>query len=547
MKTYLILFAVLIGSVAGSCQSKMKADLILTNAIIYTVDPEFSVFTTIVIKDGLILDIGNQPLLQKYDCDDVQDMRNAVIYPGFIDGHCHFYGYGVNSSQANLVGTKSFQEVLDKLSAFAKENTDGWLIGRGWDQNDWENQEFPTNEELNIYFPHRPVYITRIDGHAAIANSAALKLAGIESEHDIEGGVVQVDDEGIPTGLLIDNGMDLVNQFIPERTSEQISQALIQAEKDCFAVGLTSVHDAGLSSVLISQIDEMHKSGKLLMNINAMLSSGDEKLDSVLNEGRYQTERLNLSSVKLYADGALGSRGALMVDDYSDDEHNHGLEVTNMDEVEEIVKKSLGNGFQVNTHCIGDAANKAIIDVYTQYLKPEADHRWRIEHVQVIHPEDQDRMAKFGIVPSVQAVHATSDMYWVEERLGTERVKYAYAYKDLLDKCGRIVNGSDFPVEYINPLFSFHAAFARQDAQNYPEKGFQMENAISRQDALRAMTIWPAWAAWEEEKKGSLEIGKVADLVIFQEDLMLMPKEEIRKAKVTATYSRGQLVFMDGC
>jgi len=531
--------------IMSSCTiQKKQADLIVHNAKVYTVDDAFAIQQAFAVKDGKFVAVGtDKAILGNYDSENIIDADGKSVYPGFIDAHCHFYGYGCNLlKRADLVGTKSFEEVVERLKEHYQKNPSEWIEGRGWDQNDWEIKDFPTKELLDEAFPDNPVYLTRIDGHAAVANSVALKRAGITAETKIAGGDVFVSN-GEPTGILIDNAMDLISDIIPQSNEEFDRNALMAAEKNCFPVGLTSIHDAGLSKETVDLIDIMHKEGSLKMRIYAMLSPSENNLNSYVKNGPYTTERLTVQSIKLFADGALGSRGAKMIEPYSDDPENTGLFMHEPDYYKNICAKAIEHNFQVNTHAIGDEANRFILNLYAEYLNGINDRRWRIEHAQIIHLDDFKLFGEYSIIPSVQPTHATSDMYWAEDRVGAERIEGAYAYQQLLDQNDWLPLGTDFPVENINPLYTFYAAIARKDLKGWPEEGFQINNALSREDALRGMTIWAAKAAFEEDVKGSIEAGKFADFVILDEDIMISEIEIVPNVKVIATFSGGEQVF----
>jgi predicted amidohydrolase YtcJ len=448
----------------------------------------------------------------------------------------------MNLSAVDVAGTSSVDEVIALLKKYQETNQGEWITGRGWDQNDWEVKEFPERSMLDKHFPDTPILLRRIDGHAAWANTKALELAGVTKKSKVDGGTVILKD-GLPSGVLIDNAIGLVSSKIPEPTEEQIAQALMDAQKKCFQVGLTSVQDAGLPKSGVELIDKKHQSGELKMRINAWLSPSEENYTHFVEKGPYQTDHLSVNTIKLFTDGALGSRGALMIEEYSDDHGNHGLVLTPPDRLKELSRRAYKNNFAIATHCIGDSANRETLKIYASILEGKNDRRWRIEHAQIIHPDDFHFFGDYNIVPSVQSTHATSDMYWADERVGDERIKGAYAYKQLLAENGWIPNGSDFPVEQINPLFGFYASVVRKDQAGYPEGGFQMENAISREEALRAMTIWAAKAGFEEDLKGSIEAGKLADFTITGTDLMTAPEAELFKIQVDATYSGGEVVF----
>ncbi|MFZ4100667.1 MAG: amidohydrolase [Sphingobacterium thalpophilum] len=525
-----------------SCNSQKEVDLIVHNAMVYTVDDNFSVVEAFAVKDGKILETGSsKDILKKYK-GKILDVEGKAVYPGFIDGHSHFYGYGEGLQQADLVGTKSWVEILEKLQQFGKENPEGWIVGRGWDQNDWSIKEFPDNTKLNELFPNRPVVLTRIDGHAAIANEAALELAGFKSGQKIIGGEVETI-SGKLSGILIDNAQNAVYAKIPEPTLAQIRESFLDAQKNCFTVGLTSVTDCGINHGLVPVITELQKNGQLKMRIYAMLSDSKENYDFLFKNGALKTDRLNVRSFKVYMDGALGSRGARLLEPYSDKPGYSGFLLSDKKHFSEVAQKIADAGFQMNTHAIGDSANREILNVYAKVLKGKNDFRWRIEHAQVVNQADFKMFAENNIIPSVQSTHATSDMYWVEDRLGSERLKGAYAFKQLLDQNGWIVLGTDFPVENINPMYTFYAAVVRKDMKGYPESGYQMENAISREQALRGMTIWAAKGQFEEKEKGSIEAGKFADFLILDQDIMKADDGQLFKTQVLKTYLNGENVY----
>jgi predicted amidohydrolase YtcJ len=526
-----------------SCMKQNNADLILYNGTIHTVDPSFSKAESMAVKEGRILAVGSDDeITRRFSAAERIDLEGKFVYPGLIDAHCHFLGYGKSLLHADLSGTASFGEVIEILKNRQEKYPSEWILGRGWDQNDWAVKEFPTKEILDKAFPENPVLLSRIDGHAAIANTEALKRAGINESTGIKGGSL-IMKNGKLTGVLVDNAIGLVERIVPEPDERSVTEALLQAQANCFEVGLTSIHEAGLDYRTIDMIDSLQKAGALKIRIYAMLTPGEQNYEHYLNRGIYRTDRLNVRSIKLYADGALGSRGALMLEPYSDDPGNRGLAVSSPEYLERQCRLALEKGYQVNTHCIGDSANRMILNLYAGFLKGKNDLRWRIEHAQVIHPDDFSKFGQYSIIPSIQSTHATSDMYWAEERLGPLRIKGAYAYRQLMQENGWIPNGSDFPVESINPVYGFYALCIRKDLQGFPENGFQPENALSREDALRAMTIWAARAAFEENEKGSLESGKMADFIVTDQDLLSMPPGEIPGTRILQTWLAGKRIY----
>ncbi|MEP7377699.1 MAG: amidohydrolase [Chitinophagaceae bacterium] len=526
-----------------SCSQKQKADLLVYNATIYTVDSAFSMAEAIVIKDGKISAVGKLAELEKlYEPEQKMDAAGKFIYPGFVDAHAHFVSYGSGLQTANLVGTNSWEEIIEKLKIFAAENKDGWLIGRGWDQNDWAVKDFPGNEILNALFPDRPVILTRIDGHAAIVNQKALDAAGIKPGYTMTGGDIEVKN-GKLTGILIDNAIDLVSSKIPVQTKEQFAEALKDAEKNCFAVGLTSIDDCGLGFEAVERIRAMQAKGELKMRLYVMLSDEKSNYDYLEKTGVIKTDHLNVRGFKVYGDGALGSRGACLLQPYSDKPGHYGFLLSKPEHFDSVANWISQRGFQMCTHAIGDSGNRTILNVYAKYLKGKNDLRWRIEHAQVINQSDFNLFGENSIIPSVQPTHATSDMYWAADRLGKERVKGAYAYKQLSRQNGWIPLGTDFPVEDISPFKTFYAAVVRKDAKGWPDSGYQIENALTREEALRGMTIWAAKSNFEEKEKGSLELGKFADFIILDKDIMKVPDAELLQIGVLKTYLGGEKVY----
>ncbi|MCB2209136.1 MAG: amidohydrolase [Bacteroidetes bacterium] len=522
---------------------KQKVDLLVYNADVYTVNENFDRATSFAAKDGRIVAVGNDEEIRKsYTSDQIVDAEGHAIYPGFNDGHSHFLGYGLSAFNVNLVGTTSFDEVIERVADHHKKFPSEWITGRGWDQNDWEEKEFPTKEKLDEAFPNTPVVLRRIDGHALIANSEAMKRAEITVDSYVPGGdILKVNGE--PTGIFIDKAMSLIGAAIPVPSDEQMIRALKKAQEDCFAVGLTTVSDAGLSKKEILLIDSLHKAGELKMRVYAMMNPSEENFEYFFSKEPILNGKLTVSAVKLYIDGALGSRGALLLAPYSDDPENFGLQLNVEQYYYDICNRAYNAGYQVNTHAIGDSGNRIMLNTYARFLGGKNDRRWRVEHAQIVHPEDFKLFKEFNIIPSVQSTHCTSDMYWADERLGEERIKTAYAYKELLKQNGWLVNGTDFPVEGISPLHTFYAAVARKDLEGWPEEGFEMENALDREDALRSVTIWPAKGSFDEDFKGSIEIGKVADFVILDKDLMQIDEEELPSVKVLATYLGGKPMY----
>jgi predicted amidohydrolase YtcJ len=523
--------------------TKENVDLLVYNATIYTVDADFSKAEAMVIRDGKIIDVGAKAELEnKYNAKEKLDAGGKYIYPGFIDAHSHFFEYGFSLNEVNLDGTTSWDDVIDKVKTFAARKSTGWLRGRGWDQNDWPIMDFPTNDKLNELFPDRPVVLGRVDGHAVIANQKALDIAGIKAGDTISGGTIEVKN-GKLTGILIDNAKNLVYSKMPGRTSGAAKEALLDAQQNCLAAGLTTVDDCGLNHSSVTFIDSLQHLGELKMRIYAMLSDNKSNYEFAFANGKIKTEKLHVCAFKVYADGALGSRGACLLQPYDDKPGWSGFLLNTISHYDSVANILSQKGWQMCTHAIGDSGNRMILHVYAKYLKGKNDLRWRVEHSQVVNEADFKLFGEYNIIPSVQPTHATSDMYWVGDRLGKERVKGAYAYKRLLDENGWIPLGTDFPVEDISPIKTFYAAVVRKDAKGYPENGFQTENALSRESTLRGITIWPAKANFEEEEKGSLEKGKYADFIVLDNDLMTTSPDKILTIKVMMTYLGGEKLY----
>jgi predicted amidohydrolase YtcJ len=527
----------------SSCINQ-RVDLIVHHAQIFTVNQEFSNAEAMAIQDGKIVAIGlNDDILKEYKSDSMVNAGGAAVYPGFIDAHAHFLGYGQSLFAVDLMFVTSWEEAIHRVKDFAaKHPGKGWIKGRGWDQNRFPGKQFPTNDALNMLFPDRPVLLERVDGHASIANDFALNLAGVKPGQYLEGGQFMMQD-GKLTGLLIDNAVGVVDSHVPAATISDYKEWLTAAQKNCFATGLTTITDCGLSPSDIDQIDALQKSNDLKMRLYAMLSDKPESYTSkYFTSGGYVTDRLSVKGVKVYGDGALGSRGACLLHPYSDKQNWTGFLLSSQAHFDSIASKLINTDFQMCTHAIGDSANRIILNVYAKYLKGKNDRRWRIEHAQIINPSDFHLFGDNSIVPSVQPTHATSDMYWAGDRLGAERLKGGYAFKQLLEQNNWLPLGTDFPVEEINPFKTFLAAVARQDSKGFPVGGFQMENALTREQAIRGMTIWAAKANRMEKQVGSLEVGKKADFIILDKDLMKVSTDSILNVKVKRTYLNGERV-----
>ena len=519
---------------------KKEVDLAVYNANIYTVDNNFSIASAFVVNDGKFYDLGNDEIIKKYKPKKLIDLEGSTILPGLIDAHCHFYGLGTNQQVIDLVGTKSLDEIIEKLNSTNIENN-SIIRGRGWDQNDWIKKEFPDKTKLDQLFPNTPVVLERIDGHAYLVNQKALDLAKIDKYTSSSNGSI-LKKNGKLTGVLIDGPMRLIDNVIPDLSNGEKIKALLDAQKICFKNGLTTVDDAGISKEIILLIDSLQQTKDLKIRIYAMVSNSPNNVNYLLENGPIKTPLLNVRSVKVYGDGALGSRGATLKKPYSDQKNNFGKLVTSPVELKNLALKLANSEIQMNTHAIGDSTISLLLNTYNEVLKKKKDPRWRIEHAQIIDLADMEGFNN-KILPSVQPTHATSDMYWAEDRVGPKRIKGAYAYKTLLKKSNVIGLGTDFPVEKVNPFHTFYASTSRKDLNSYPENGFEIENSLSREETLKGMTIWAAFLNFEEKEKGSIEVGKYADFIVIDRDIMKVDLLSSAKTKVLKTFLSGNLVY----
>ncbi len=521
-----------------SCNMKQKVDLLVYNARVYTVDSIFSTVEAFAVKDGKIIECGSDDyILGQYSADSYLDCEYKFLYPGFNDAHCHFLSLGRSLNIADLRGAESAQEVVARVKRFASGRSLRVITGEGWDQNLWQSKEFPDNELLNREFPDIPVVLKRIDFHAVLVNEAAIKALGITPESESIPAGEAIIKNGKFTGVFLEGTGDRFKDIIPEPTEEEFDKIIETAQNECLKYGLTSVSDADQTFDGIEAISKRSASGLLKLRMDVWLSPSKKNLDNYTHP--YRSERLNISTLKLYLDGALGSRGAWLLEPYSDDRSTYGIRVLSRAQFREYCEWAYSRGFQVATHCIGDAACREALQVYGDVLGEGNSRRWRVEHSQIIAEGDFDLFGKFSITPSVQPTHATSDMFWADERLG-ERIKRAYAYKRLLEQNGWLPSGTDFPIEEVNPINTFYSAVYRKNSKMEPAEGFQMENALTREEALRSMTIWAAKASFDEDVKGSIEPGKYADFVILDRDIIKCPENEILRTKVLKTFIGGE-------
>ena len=534
------------------------ADLILTNGHIYTVDNAHPQVTALAVRGGRVLFVGSDAEAKSLAGGSTRfvDLHGATVFPGFVDAHAHLLGLGTMLSRVNVAGTTSYDDVVARVKAWAKDVKPGeWIQGRGWDQNRWPIKDFPTGEALTKAFPNNPVALERIDGHAVLANAKAMALANVTAAtRDPSGGRIMRLASGAPSGVFVDNAADLIYRAIPNPTVADTRKAVLAAVAEANRWGLTGVHDPGENAETIAIFEELAKAGTYNLRNYVMLSDpGEPGSAQALNnpyikrgpQSALYDGHLWIRAIKLYADGALGSRGAALLQPYSDEPTNSGLLVSRPEHIEAWAEQGLQRGFQINVHAIGDRGNRIVLDAFDSALKkyPKADHRFRVEHAQVLSQEDIPRFARLGVIPSMQATHQTSDMGWAESRVGPQRIRGAYAWRSLLNTGVIIPNGTDFPVEEVNPLLTFHAAVTRQDPNNLPAGGWYPEQKMTRQEALQSMTIWPAFAGFQESVLGSLTPGKYADFVVLDRDIMTVPDTAILGARVLSTWIGGKPVY----
>jgi predicted amidohydrolase YtcJ len=547
----LIILVAMLGIIAGESAGQ-SAVTVLHNARIYTVDDARPTAEAMAFHEGRLLAVGasGEVLAQFPDAERI-DAGGRTVVPGLIDAHAHLMGLGQSLLQADLVGARSVDEAVARLAAFEEGLPDGaWLQGRGWDQNEWPGADFPTAADLDAAFPNRRVYLTRVDGHAAWVNTAAMRaVGGLDDAADPAGGRILRDASGAPTGVLVDAAMALVRDAIPAPSTEEARLALQRALAETARFGLTGIHDAGISLAHIRLYEEAIAGRHFPIRVYGMIGGPGATLDHFCEHGplEHASDRLTVRSIKLYSDGALGSRGAALLEEYADEPGNEGLLLFTPDEYEAVVQRAAGCGLQVNTHAIGDRGVRLVLDTYESIIAAsgEAGARHRVEHAQVVAPEDFPRFAELGVIASVQPIHATSDMGWAEARVGEERIRGAYAWRTLVESGARLALGSDFPVEPVNPLLGFHAAVTRQDASGEPPDGWFPDQVLTREEALRGFTLDAAFAGFMEDTVGSLEPGKRADFVILDRDIMSIPTDEILRTRVVATYLDGAAVFTD--
>lgn len=544
-----IIKPLILASLCASSSYTLAQTKVIYNANGYTplYQGEVQQFTTLVIKNGKVVKLGSDTLKDSYPDAKLIDAHGNTLLPGLIDAHGHVIGLGDNLSQLDVRGAKSVDEVTNKLKVFA-DNKQGWIIGRGWNQELWADTRFPTAKDLDKVVNDRPVVLSRVDSHAIWVNSKALELAGITAQTKApEGGEIIKDEFGNPTGIFVDKAESLITQHMPAPSKQDISDSLDAAGKHLLSLGITSTHDAGIDKTTWEVYKERGDLGNLPLRIVAMLSGASPDLDTMLKAGRYHDKNdfMEIRSVKVYADGALGSRGAALIEEYADRPGHHGLMLETQEKLEALFTQSFKSGFSANTHAIGDKANKVVLDAYQNVFKKTGGIllRNRIEHAQIVTTDDIPRFKALKTIPSMQPVHATSDMHMAEQRLTEKQLSGAYAWQTFLQQGSVVAAGSDYPVELANPFDGLYSAITRMDHNKLPENGWRASEVLSREDALRAFTLGGAYAAHQEFKVGSLEKGKWADFILIDKDYFKVPVEEIYKTNVLQTWVAGKLRY----
>ena len=522
---------------------KEHSTLILFNGKIYSADENNSTYEAVAIEGNKIIGVGTSEfILKHFESKNKIDLKNKTVFPGFIDAHTHVSGIGKSFLELNLVSTNSKEEIVNLVKQKIESKNDEWIFGRGWDQNDWDDKNFPTKNILNEISNTHFIVLYRIDGHAMWVNSKVLEVANITKETvEIDGGKIVRDEFGEPTGILIDNAMQLVENIIPKNIETRYTEIFLGISK-CIENGLTEIHDMGIDVNTISVYAELAQQNQLPIRIYGAIDGNDTIIFKFISKPIINFNNFTLRATKFSADGALGSRGAALNEPYSDDKKNTGI-LNFSDVTKQQMKTYFENGFQICTHAIGDRANKEVLDYYEKILDKKTNSRLRIEHAQVLRKEDIVRFKILGIIPSMQPTHATSDMYWAENRLGNERIKYAYAWKDILNSHSIIASGSDAPVENVNPILGFYAAITRADKFNYPESGWYGNQKMTRTEALKSFTIWAAYSAFEESWKGTIGKGKIADFTILSKDIMQIHEKEILSTEVEMTIVDGKVIY----
>lgn len=546
MKFSFVLLISFLLIVLSSCFKGEQADYVIHNAKVHVMDLEGKVYDAIAIKDGKVLEVGaERQILNRYSADEYIDAQMKDVYPGFTDAHGHIMSYARQKLAVDLTGCRSLDEMLVRLEKYQGKYQRDFIIGRGWDQSFWDEKELPTNEALNELFPNTPVCLIRIDGHALLANDKLLKESNVitevteNPEKYLGGHFIYLDEQ--PTGMVIDNAMTPIFEMIPDYPEKEMTQAISAIQNELFGYGITGVHEAGLTRSEAEYLEKLIDKDLLAVNIYGMLLPTEENIAWARKNGVYTHENLSIRSFKVFADGALGSRGAFLKSQYSDRHDHFGHLTTNVERMQEVATVCEEIGYQMNTHAIGDSTNRLILEIYENAFGKSPDHRWRIEHAQIIDPSDMALFEKAGVLPSVQPTHAVTDQRWASDRIGQDRLKGAYAYKTLLEKRGMLAIGTDFPVESTDPFRTIHAAINRKDYENKPTGGFLLSERITLDQCIRGMTIWAACAAFQEEHLGTLEKGMDATLVIFERPIEAYPTYQANFANTT--FIKGKKVY----
>lgn len=552
-KTFVSAAGATLASAALRAPAKAYAsapDLLVYGATLHTVDPQTPHAQAFVVRNGRFAFVGSYADAKRFAGAGAKrlNLHGSTVLPGLIDAHIHLQSVGLDLNEVNLRDSLTFDEVVARTVAFAKHSPDAWILGDGWDQNRWPDKAFPTHDKLSAAIPQRPVALGRVDGHALLLNKKAMQIAGItRTTPDPAGGRILRDANGEPTGVFIDNAMHLIAPAIPEPTLAQYKRATQSASAEAHRFGLTSVADPGCDRDKLLAYEHLAHANVLNLRTYAMIADDLDLVKEVIALPPIvaaQDGVLWIRSIKMFADGALGSRGAALLEPYTDDPST-GLMRTTQAHMETVCDLALANDFQVNTHAIGDRGNRTVLDAYEAALRrnPKRDHRFRVEHAQILSAQDIPRFAQLGVIPSMQTTHQISDMGWAQNRLGPERILGGYAWRTLLNTGVIIPNGTDAPVEVVSTLRTFHAAISRQDEANQPPGGWYPSQRMTRDEAIKSMTIWAAHANFQEAAAGSISRGKYADFVVMDRDWMTAPAEAIMGTRIQGTYFAGAAVY----
>ncbi|HKQ99438.1 MAG TPA: amidohydrolase [Pyrinomonadaceae bacterium] len=552
--------AALLLSLAPAGVAVESADLVFKNGIVYTVNERQPRAEAVAIKGNRIIFVGSNADVRKYEgkATRVVDLKGKVVVPGLTDSHYHLFGVGLREMTLNLEGTTSLEDLLSKLKARVERARPGeWITGRGWIETFWKPPVFPTRQDLDRVSPNNPVFLDRADGHGAVVNSAALKIAGVDrNTPNPFGGEISKDKAGEPNGMLLDNAQDLVTKHIPQTTPAEAEQAILLGVKRSIELGWCQIQDAGGSYADVALYRKLYEEGKIKLRIYKAVYGPGENAEQLLREGPTvgaYDNRFTLRTIKVVSDGALGSRGAALLEPYADKPETSGFLTVKEEELQPMLAEALRQGIQVETHAIGDRANRFVLDSYEKAMtavppgqRKVREPRWRIEHAQIVNPSDIPRFSRLGVIPSMQPSHAIGDLHFAPSRLGIKRLEGAYAWQSFIKSGSIVVAGSDAPVERGEPMIEFYAAVARRDQKGFSGEGWHPEQAVSREQALKMLTLWPAYAAFEEKLKGSLEAGKLADLTVLSADIMKISEPEILKTRCLMTVIGGEIVYDAG-